>query len=513
MAQEQNRNGVMARLARHSAIYGIGSALAAAGGFLLIPLYTQLMSASEYGVLELLNRVADILLLVMFMGLRQAYIRFYFEDRDPAWQRTVTATTVVFVLISALSLGLLFYAIHEPVLGMFLEELEDGDRLVTLVLMWIPMEMLINVGLAYLQVRVRSVLFVVVNLLRLLAFIGLNVYLLYFRGWGVAGVLMAQVIVTSCIGGSFLLYFIYQTRLQVSWRLVRRLVGFGLPYLPATAFMYVMNNGDRYFIGAYESVAAVGVYALAHKIGMMGTQFIMDPFNKVWSPFLFEHYDRDDGPHLISRVFTLYTLINVFAALAISVAAPVVIPWISDPAFYGGAYLVPLLALASVFYGMSCLADAGILIAKKTRYKPLIFGVGAAVSVAGNVLLVPWLGIAGAGIAFAAAFFSLLVVTVLISSRFYRIPLPLGQLISIFLTAGVLYGIGLYGIERLGSWWLPDLSMAAAVSLLFPVLMWWGGIVQPEEKAMLARGIARMLGRPATAEQRDDGGYAERREA
>ena len=66
-------------LAKHTLIYGVGSVMVAAGGILLIPVYTHVLSAAEYGTLEILNRIADILIVVMFLGMRQSFIRIYFD--------------------------------------------------------------------------------------------------------------------------------------------------------------------------------------------------------------------------------------------------------------------------------------------------------------------------------------------------------------------------------------------------------------------------------------------------
>ena len=67
------------KLGRHSFVYGVGNAIGIAGGFVLIPLYTHVLTTGEYGTLEMINRTADILMLIMFMGIRQAFIRFYFD--------------------------------------------------------------------------------------------------------------------------------------------------------------------------------------------------------------------------------------------------------------------------------------------------------------------------------------------------------------------------------------------------------------------------------------------------
>ena len=69
---------ILKKLGRHSMIYGIGSALSMAAGFLLIPLYTNVLTAGEYGILELLNRTSDVIILVIFMGVRQGIYKILF---------------------------------------------------------------------------------------------------------------------------------------------------------------------------------------------------------------------------------------------------------------------------------------------------------------------------------------------------------------------------------------------------------------------------------------------------
>ena len=50
---------------KHSVVYGFGNALSVVGGFILIPFYTYMLATSDYGILELLNRTADILILII----------------------------------------------------------------------------------------------------------------------------------------------------------------------------------------------------------------------------------------------------------------------------------------------------------------------------------------------------------------------------------------------------------------------------------------------------------------
>jgi O-antigen/teichoic acid export membrane protein len=470
----------LAKLVRHTTVYGLGSALTAIGGFLLIPLYTHVLTTAEYGTLELLNRIADILILVMFMGVRQAYIRFYFDDKDEIWRNSVTTTVVAFALVSSIAIGAIFYPFRSFVLEHVFKN-QISDVFLILVLSWVPVEMLIAIGLSHLQINMRSVPYVTINFLRLLLFVLLNVMLLYFYRTGVIGVLIAQIVAASVVAVSFLVYFLRWARGTIRISLLKSLLAFGLPYLPATVFMYMINNADRYFLSVYSSLEAVGIYALASKFGMLGLTLIMDPFNKVWAPFLFENYSTPKGPKLIGKVFMLYTLVSVFVALGIAVLSPVVIPLVSDEAFHSAYRVVPLICLASVFYGMACLADAGILIAKKTHYKPVIFGLASVVTVVGNFVLVPAFGVLGAAIASAVGFGALFIINLLFSNRFYRIPLEVGKFLLIFAAASCTYLLSIYAID-LGEGFAYKSLLALVALTMFPILLWTLGILSDDDK-------------------------------
>ncbi len=477
------------KLARHSIIYGIGSSLGAAGSFLLIPLYTHALSTEDYGAVELLYRLCSILMIVMFLGVRQAYIRYFFDNRaDKVWQETVTGSTMVFVALSCAAI----LAVVLPFEGLVRDELLSGhvtDTVMLLALLWIPCDMFLNVGMTYFQIQMRSIAYVLINVLFVVLYLIANVVLVYWMRLGVQGVFLAQIGVTGAIAAGVIAYIAATTRLRVSVEIIRKMVIFGLPLLPAAFFMYLINNADRYFLSLYSGLEEVGVYALAAKLGTVGTLFLMDPFLKVWSPFLFDNYDKPDGPVLVSRVFTLFTLACVLVALGVSVFAPIVLPLVTGDEFAGAIVLVPLACLAAVFYSISGLADAGILIAKKTKYKPLIAGIAAAVAVAANAALVPFLGMWGAAIAAVMAMVTMVFANLHFSNRYYRLPIEWRRILLVFGGAIVTFAI----CDAVLIW--SDHSVAGQIGSVlalvsFPLLLWWGRFFTLEELRAI-RGIGR----------------------
>src|SRR5437868_15550664 len=83
---------------KHAAAYGMANLLVQAGGFLLLPIYIRCLSPSEYGVLEVLGRLAETVgTCLLFGGFRQALLTFYQQSEDEQGRRRVVSTTLALV--------------------------------------------------------------------------------------------------------------------------------------------------------------------------------------------------------------------------------------------------------------------------------------------------------------------------------------------------------------------------------------------------------------------------------
>jgi len=471
------------KLAGHSFVYAVGNTLGAVGGFILIPLYTHILSTAEYGVLELLNRTADILMLFMLMGVRQAFIRFYFDRDEAEWHKTVVCTTLVLILTSAVIVSLIFFPFRNLIADVLFSESATG-ALFVFVLIWVILNLLVRVGMTHLQIQMKSVKYVTISFISFILFITSNIILVYIYRKGIIGILITNIWVSALIGFTFLFFLIKWARFKFSFGLAKDLLRFGLPFLPTTAFGFLLMNSDRYILGVFSSLDDVGIYSLAYKIGFLGLGLIMGSFEKVWSPFLFENYDKSEGPSLIGKAFTYYTMISITAGLLISVMAPIVIPLISHKSFHGSSKLISLICLGSIFYSMASLADAGVLISKKTGYKPLIFGLSSFIAIALNLVLVPRYGSSGAALAISFSFLALFLINLYVSNKFYTILIDHKKLFLIFAsaTSAYLFSAYLFGLADD----LKYMKICSALSfLIYPCILWAGGFLSDEEKGFV----------------------------
>ena len=103
---------------------------------------------------------------------------------------------------------------------------------------------------------------------------------------------------------------------------------------------------------------------------------------------------------------------------------------IVGPAFWSGLIIVPIILFGYLFNGMYYVLSAGMFIEEKSSYVPIITGIGAAINVGVNFLLIPVWGIVGAALATLASYLVMAVMVYIITQRFYEINYEKGKVIK-----------------------------------------------------------------------------------
>src|SRR3954466_14751606 len=84
---------------RHAAVYGLGTLLIHAGSLVLLPIYLRCLSPAEYGILEVVNRLAETVgTCLLFAGFKQALFTFYQQATSEIDRRRVVTGTFALVL-------------------------------------------------------------------------------------------------------------------------------------------------------------------------------------------------------------------------------------------------------------------------------------------------------------------------------------------------------------------------------------------------------------------------------
>lgn len=425
---------------KHGAIYGLGTLLAKAIGFIMIPIYTRVLTPEDYGVLELLTMTTDVIALVAGLGLTWAVTRYYYYYDDPDdRRRVVSSAAVLFVALFGLA-SAAAVPFAEPLSLLVLGRGGHAD-LVRLAILSFFLLSFLEIPLAFLRARQASVQVVGLGLARLVLALALNIWFVVILRWGVAGVLYSTILASAAAGAYLTAVTLREAGLRFSAPIARKLLAYGFPVVAANLGSFVLHYSDRYFLRAYDSLATVGLYSLSYKFAMLMSLFIATPFALIWAPKAFEVEKREGerARPILRRILSYYNVALVSAGLGISLFAGDVIRVMASAEFHAADRTIPLLCLGMLFFGYRQVSYVGAAIRERTDVIGLGTAVAAGMALVANFLLIPRWGAIGAAVATALAFALEFAIVMSASERIYRLGYPIPHLFAPVLLAVAAY--------------------------------------------------------------------------
>jgi O-antigen/teichoic acid export membrane protein len=449
------------KLLKHSSVYSLGNILNKAVGFLLIPFYTHYLTTADYGTLELLDLSVTLVGLLLNMWMNASLVRHYYEYEDNRNRNEVVSTAMIATSTSAalVSAAGFFWARWISILILKSPQFYLFVRVIAFNLFFTCLN---SVSFSYLRARQKSSLIVAMNSASLVMSLGLNIYFLAGLKTGVIGVLYSGLIANGLVTTALTISTIREAGLNFGWSKLKALAAFGLPLILTSFSAFELNFADRFFLEHYSTVSTVGIYALGYKFGYMLSFLLIQPFMMIWGARMYEVAKRPDAGVLFSKIIAYFTLLLSAAALAMSLVIKEVIAVVSTSQFHQAYKIVPAVALAYVFYGISYYFQTGVYISKKTAYLGLMGAVCATANIALNFWLIPRYAAMGAAWATALSFLLMAILAYVFSQRVYRVPYSLFRV-----ALPVVAAVGIYFISNVIE--PPSLLVAIAWKLLLLV--------------------------------------------
>jgi O-antigen/teichoic acid export membrane protein len=184
---------------------------------------------------------------------------------------------------------------------------------------------------------------------------------------------------------------------------------------------WIMTSSDRWILAAWWNDSVVGVYSFASQFGLLA-QFVPVAVGAVWLPEVMRLEGRGSRARpAIGRLWEAVALVYMAAWVAVSLAGGDLLRLLSAPSFHEGAGVIPLVAGAVVLNGFFQLGVQSHTMAHRLARTLGPVALAVAVSLALNLVSIPWLGAAGAAWTQALSFFLLAVVVVWRGQQVYPI--------------------------------------------------------------------------------------------
>jgi O-antigen/teichoic acid export membrane protein len=483
------------RLLRDFLIYGAGGVGLQLLGFVSVPVLTRIFTRAEYGVVETIATISLVIGVFAYLGLDSASQRSFFDySETQEKQRSQVLSTALWTLVISTSFLAGICAVFSPVLADFFF---NGRYTVVLALGFaaIPLVSLTTYALEVMRVHHRPRAYAVVAVLGGVASVGSALVLAavfdyglkgYYVGLligGVASVLLGYTLVRHAVGFHF-----DRAELETMLR-------YGVPLIPVSLSMWVLQLADRFFVLHYRSLSELGVYAVGVKLANL-LFLAVTGFALAWSPLMLELHKRDPAGERAfrGRVLTYVTFGLCLGAVVLSVFAREFFLTVTSKSYARAYEVVGLSAGAVVALGINSVTMSGISISRRTIHFARYALIAAILNIGLNFVLIPRLGMVGAAL---ATFLSYAALAVLYYARAQTLdPAPF-DLRRVLLTVAVAAGVIALGtFVRIDPLWLSVLAKLALVAT-FLVALRLLGVIDRHGLSLLLRSISKGETAPA----------------
>lgn len=380
---------------RNALLYTLTTFLSRAAVLVLAPLYTRQLSPAEYGDLALAQTLVGTLPTFVSLGLLSGLSRSFFEGATTAEGIQRAGAVARWIAAIALGAATVFQAalFVVPLPGKGLFQFHDLSCIV-----WgATGALMLGVPLVVLRSAQRAGTASLLQFVDFAVSLGAAIVLVAVMGRGTKGALEATGL-AGMVSTLVCVVFILRTMPgDLDRGVLRRALIFSLPYVPHFAANQLLLISDRWLLKFFGLEQELGVYSLASQLAAPVTIVIL-AWNEAVSPRVGEDF-RQRGVTALREEEKSVVRSYLFLALGISGAlllfSPLVLI-IFGSAYSAALWFLPGLCLVMVIETFYYPYSNYLFFMNQTKAIPKITMLAAATNVACNLLLIPFIGVAGA---------------------------------------------------------------------------------------------------------------------
>ncbi|WP_051205684.1 lipopolysaccharide biosynthesis protein [Butyrivibrio sp. FC2001] len=393
---------------KHFLAISIGTIFNMIIGVVSVPIITRLVDTGTYGSLSLFNLYSDILVMVLCLGLDQAYVRFYYAKEGVGYKACLLKYCYSLSIFVALIVSAIFVFI------VFVLGITIGFSFFFILSLAIYVLIGLTSRFSFLTLRLEydSKTYSLLNVIHRFLFALLAVAILSLRTREKFETLVLCTIISLLIPMIISIYLkrnIWMCKKNDQVIIGKEVLAYGLPFIFSIGIVTLFNGIDRLTLNAFSGTKEVGVYASAQEL-LKVFAIIQTSFNIIWKPYAMERHekkpkDKDHYAQIFDFACALMFLFGITIILGKDFFALIL-----GEKYREAAFVIPCLCFYPMMYTISEISSVGIDFSKKSSNHIWVAAISCIVNIVGNAALVPILGGKGAAISTGVSyivFFSL----------------------------------------------------------------------------------------------------------
>lgn len=398
------------KLLNNTLFFAIGGFASKILVLLLLPLYTNVLSPSEYGISDLFLTTNSLITPIFTLSISSATIRFAMDKAED--KKKVFSDSLIVIHISLVLLVALICLLKTYVSTIIPEEY------LPLFCLFYYVSAIQNCVGEYTKAIGKTKLYVMQGIFGTFILMVSNLFTLLVLHLGLYGY-FASLIISPLVTTLIMAIkgkLISCESFSFDKELLKRMITYSAPVVLTSLSWWLNTSADKYMILWELNTAENGLYGVAHKIPTILTTFVSF-FSSAWILSEIENNDCDDNARYSSIVYDkMNTLIVLSCLLLIGLSEPLGY-FLFAKSFYSAWKITPLLLVAALFSSLCGILQATFSARKRTIVLSYSTAIGAVFNILLNFFLIKQIGISGAAISTALSFALILFIRVICIRR------------------------------------------------------------------------------------------------
>lgn len=365
--------------------------------FFLLPLYTSILSANEYGIYDLIVTYVALFVPVISLQMEMAIFRELIDVRSNYEKTSKIISSGIFSVVLQFIICLI---------GYYLISIFINIPYKNYIILNILAVMVSNVFMQIARGLGKNVEYSISSVIAGVSTILLNILFLVVLKFNVDGMIISAILSNFFAA----IYIFISCKLykkikysSVSKQTIHKLLKYSLPLVPNGLIWWIINVSDRTIISIFLGTGANGIYAVSNKFSSILMQ-IFNIFNLSWTESASLHINDEDKNEFFSGVFNKTLKYSLVVCLLIIVALPFLFNILISQSYSEAYIYIPILLIGMIFNIIVSFLGS-IYVAKKLTKEVAKTSFGAGVlNILINVFLVKYIGIFAAAISTVLAF-------------------------------------------------------------------------------------------------------------
>nr|AAC38752.1 repeat unit transporter [Streptococcus pneumoniae] len=333
-------------LAKNTGIFALANFSSKILIFLLVPIYTRVLTTTEYGFYDLVYTTIQLFVPILTLNISEAVMRFLMKDGVS--KKSVFSIAVLDIFIGSIAFALLLLVNNLFSLSDLISQY--SIYIFVIFVFYTLNNFLIQFSKGIDKIGVTAISGVISTAVML----AMNVILLVLFDWGLLGFFIANVCgyVIPCI------YIVSKLRLwelfeiKIDKKLQWEMVYYALPLVLNILSWWVNNTSNRYIVTAIVGIQASAIISVAYKIPQI-LSTISAIFIQSWQISAIKIQEDKSDTTFVSNMLLYYNALLLIIASGIILFVKPISNILFGISFYSAWELVPFLIISSLFNAIS----------------------------------------------------------------------------------------------------------------------------------------------------------------